>query len=156
MEAKNPKKRSCRELTPEKQERLQKALKLLIEEYKRRKSIMLKRHALFTSLIGEAKTLEEFYEKNSELAMLWGVDMYFLKSHLGKEECINLHINLGDYDYEDYYVVKDNDGLKVSSTVSWKDLSYANTDTNIFSEEEDEGDDESSNDYWKTNEAENQ
>ena len=142
MEDNKPKKKSRRELTPEKQERLQKALKLLIEEYKRRKAIMLKRHALFTSLIGESKTLEEFYEKNSELVMLWGVDMYFLKSHLGSEECVNLHINLGDYDYEDYYVVKGRDGLKVSGTVSWKDLSCADTDTNIFSEDEDEGNNE--------------
>lgn len=96
---------------------------------------MRSRHAYYTKLITYAgiKTAEGFYERYREQFL-----MYCIKLELSdnKSWC-SIHIEFGDYDYEDYRVGngKNNALAEVSPEVAFKDL-YHNAEVNIFTEED--------------------
>lgn len=105
----------------------------LLAERERRKSIMLNRHALFTSMISDYETPDAFYKEYSELLGLLGIDMYFMKRRKSGEEGLTIWIQLDYTEYEEYVIYKKNGKLKVSDTVSWQNEACANEDWNIMS-----------------------
>ena len=86
--------------------------------------LMRRRHAYYTKLITDAeiKTAEEFYERYSEQFLMYGIE---LKLSDNKKWC-SIHLELEDYDYEDYWVEdsKDDTFAEVSPEVSFKDMFY--------------------------------
>lgn len=115
-------------------EKIEEICKCLSMKRDWRKAIMLKRRAYFTSLIGKTQTLKEFYEKNSELALLWGAEMSFMDNQQGEVEGIALYIQLDYSDYECYYIYSKDGKLQVSDTISWQNEVCANEDWNIISD----------------------
>lgn len=97
--------------------------------------LMRRRHAYYTKLITDAeiKTAEEFYERYSEQFLMYGIE---LKLSDNKKWC-SIHLELEDYDYEDYWVEdsKDDTLAEVSPEVSFKDM-FNNVKVNIFTGEE--------------------
>lgn len=97
--------------------------------------LMRRRHAYYTKLItdAETKTAEEFYERYSEQFLMYGIE---LKLSENKKWC-SIHLELEDYDYEDYGVEdgKDDTLAEVSPEVSFKDM-FNNVEVNIFTGEE--------------------
>lgn len=97
--------------------------------------LMRRRHAYYTKLITDAeiKTAEEFYERYSEQFLMYGIE---LKLSDNKKWC-SIHLELEDYDYEDYGVEdgKDDTLAEVSPEVSFKDM-FNNVEVNIFTGEE--------------------
>ena len=97
--------------------------------------LMRRRHAYYTQLITDAeiKTAEEFYERYSEQFLMYGIE---LKLSDNKKWC-SIHLELEDYDYEDYGVEdgKDDTLAEVSPEVSFKDM-FNNVEVNIFTGEE--------------------
>ena len=97
--------------------------------------LMRRRHAYYTKLITDAeiKTAEEFYERYSEQFLMYGIE---LKLSDNKKWC-SIHLELEDYDYEDYGVEdgKDDTLAEVSPEVSFKDM-FNNVKVNIFTGEE--------------------
>ena len=93
--------------------------------------LMRRRHAYYTKLITDAeiKTAEEFYERYSEQFLMYGIE---LKLSDNKKWC-SIHLELEDYDYEDYWVEdsKDDTLAEVSPEVSFKDM-FNNAEVNIF------------------------
>ena len=93
--------------------------------------LMRHRHAYYTKLITDAeiKTAEEFYERYSEQFLMYGIE---LKLSDNKKWC-SIHLELEDYDYEDYWVEdsKDDTLAEVSPEVSFKDM-FNNAEVNIF------------------------
>ncbi len=97
--------------------------------------LMRRRHAYYTKLITDAeiKIAEEFYERYSEQFLMYGIE---LKLSDNKKWC-SIHLELEDYDYEDYGVEdgKDDTLAEVSPEVSFKDM-FNNVEVNIFTGEE--------------------
>ena len=97
--------------------------------------LMRRRHAYYTQLITDAgiKTAEEFYERYREHFLMYGIK---LKLSDNNEWC-SIYLELGDYDYEDYWVEdsKDDTLAEVSPEVSFKDM-FNNAEVNIFTGEE--------------------
>ena len=97
--------------------------------------LMRRRHAYYTQLITDAgiKTAEEFYERYREQFLMYGIK---LKLSDNKKWC-SIHLELEDYDYEDYGVEdgKDDTLAEVSPEVSFKDM-FNNVEVNIFTGEE--------------------
>ena len=97
--------------------------------------LMHRRHAYYTKLITDAeiKTAEEFYERYSEQFLMYGIK---LKLSDNKKWC-SIHLELGDYDYEDYGVEdgKDDTLAEVSPETAFKDL-FRNAEVDIFTGEE--------------------
>lgn len=97
--------------------------------------LMRRRHAYYTKLITDAeiKTAEEFYERYSEQFLMYGIE---LKLSDNKKWC-SIHLELEDYDYEDYGVEdgKDDTLAEVSPETAFKDL-FRNAEVNIFTGEE--------------------
>lgn len=97
--------------------------------------LMRRRHAYYTKLItdAETKTAEEFYERYSEQFLMYGIE---LKLSDNKKWC-SIHLELEDYDYEDYGVEdgRDDTLAEVSPEVSFKDM-FNNVEVNIFTGEE--------------------
>ena len=97
--------------------------------------LMRRRHAYYTKLITDAeiKTAEEFYERYREHFLMYGIK---LKLSDNKKWC-SIHLELEDYDYEDYGVEdgKDDTLAEVSPEVSFKDM-FNNVEVNIFTGEE--------------------
>ena len=93
--------------------------------------LMRRRHAYYTKLITDAeiKIAEEFYERYSEQFLMYGIE---LKLSDNKKWC-SIHLELEDYDYEDYWVEdsKDDTLAEVSPEVSFKDM-FNNAEVNIF------------------------
>ena len=93
--------------------------------------LMRRRHAYYTQLITDAeiKTAEEFYERYREHFLMYGIK---LKLSDNKKWC-SIHLELEDYDYEDYGVEdgKDDTLAEVSPEVSFKDM-FNNAEVNIF------------------------
>ena len=93
--------------------------------------LMRRRHAYYTKLITDAeiKTAEEFYERYREHFLMYGIK---LKLSDNKKWC-SIHLELEDYDYEDYWVEdsKDDTLAEVSPEVSFKDM-FNNAEVNIF------------------------
>lgn len=97
-----------------------------------RKVMMLKRHAHFTSMVRGSRTLEDFFACHGQILQLYGIDVYFVKNDLGTHG-LCIHISLGFNEYEKYYIVENDDGLKISPVVSWQNEVCANEYWNIFS-----------------------
>ena len=97
--------------------------------------LMRRRHAYYTQLITDAgiKTAEEFYERYREQFLMYGIK---LKLSDNKKWC-SIHLELEDYDYEDYGVEdgKDDTLAEVNPEVSFKDM-FNNAEVNIFTGEE--------------------
>lgn len=96
-------------------------------------SVMRKRHAYYTQLIRESgvKTVKEFYDKFMNHFEMYGVKLSLSDDEAG---CL-IHLELGDYDYEDYSVLRDEDSgmVIVSPIVEYKNL-FCNDEINIFQE----------------------
>lgn len=157
---------SMKETRLEKLKKARECLKVLCEERDRRKAIMFKRHALFTSLISDSESLDDFYKEYSELLELLGIDMYFMKRRHSGEKCLALWIQLDYTEYEEYFIYEKNGKLRVSGTVSWQNEVCANEDWDIKpddNEEEEEDDEEDEEDeeeemgnYWERDEDKNE
>lgn len=156
MEGKNPDQRSRREKLAEIRERFKGLREDLLAERDRRKAIMLKRHALFTSLISDCATLEEFYKQYSELFGLLGIDMYFIKRKLSGRIGIALWIQLDYTEYEEYFIYEKNGKLSMSDTVSWQNEVCANEYWNIMSDSDDQDNEEDNDDYWVNDDNKNE
>ena len=93
--------------------------------------LMRRRHAYYTQLITDAgiKTAEEFYERYREHFLMYGIK---LKLSDNKKWC-SIHLELEDYDYEDYGVEdgKDDTLAEVSPETAFKDL-FRNAEVNIL------------------------
>ena len=97
--------------------------------------LMRRRHAYYTKLITDAgiKTAEEFYERYREHFLMYGIK---LKLSDNKKWC-SIHLELEDYDYEDYGVEdgKDDTLAEVNPEVPFTDM-FNNVEVNIFTGEE--------------------
>lgn len=97
--------------------------------------LMRRRHAYYTKLITDAeiKTAVKFYERYREQFLMYGIKLELSDN---KEWC-SIHLELGDYDYEDYWVGNGkNDALaEVRPEAAFKDL-FRNAKANIFTGEE--------------------
>ena len=97
--------------------------------------LMHRRHAYYTKLITDAgiKTAEEFYERYREHFLMYGIK---LKLSDNKKWC-SIHLELEDYDYEDYGVEdgKDDTLAEVNPEVPFTDM-FNNAEVNIFTGEE--------------------
>ncbi|WP_304835058.1 hypothetical protein [Muribaculum intestinale] len=97
--------------------------------------LMHRRHAYYTKLITDAgiKTAEEFYERYREHFLMYGIK---LKLSDNKKWC-SIHLELEDYDYEDYGVEdgKDDTLAEVNPEVPFTDM-FNNVEVNIFTGEE--------------------
>lgn len=97
--------------------------------------LMHRRHAYYTKLITDAgiKTAEEFYERYREQFLMYGIK---LKLSDNKKWC-SIHLELEDYDYEDYGVEdgKDDTLAEVNPEVPFTDM-FNNVEVNIFTGEE--------------------
>ncbi len=97
--------------------------------------LMRRRHAYYTQLITDAgiKTAEEFYERYREQFLMYGIK---LKLSDNKKWC-SIHLELEDYDYEDYGVEdgKDDTLAEVNPEVPFTDM-FNNVEVNIFTGEE--------------------
>ena len=97
--------------------------------------LMRRRHAYYTKLITDAgiKTAQDFYDKFKEQFLMYGIKLELSDN---KKWC-SIYLELGDYDYENYYVEDSrDDGLaEVSPEVSFKDM-FTNVEVNIFTGEE--------------------
>ena len=97
--------------------------------------LMHRRHAYYTKLITDAgiKTAEEFYERYREQFLMYGIK---LKLSDNNKWC-SIHLELEDYDYEDYGVEdgKDDTLAEVNPEVPFTDM-FNNVEVNIFTGEE--------------------
>ena len=121
------------EIAKKNRERYREFFLAMNEERKKALELMRRRHAYYTKLITEAgiKTAKEFYDKYSELFLMYGIEL-----KLSDSWC-TIYLELGDYDYEDYGVTDGKNGnlAEVSPNVSFKEL-FTNVTVNIFTEEE--------------------
>ena len=97
--------------------------------------LMRRRHSYYTKLITEAgiKTAREFFDKYREHFLMYGINLSISDD---KSYC-SIYLELGDYDYENYWVGdgKDDGLAEVSPEVSFKDT-FNNVEVNIFTGEE--------------------
>ena len=97
--------------------------------------LMRRRHAYYTKLIDEAKvkTAKDFYDKFKEHFEMYGVDLTLSDD----KSCCSIYLELGDYDYEQYWVINSKNGnlAEVSPEVAFKEM-FHNVEVNIFTEEE--------------------
>ncbi len=160
MEENEPKKESRLEKLKEVREQFKGLWEHLQAERDRRKAIMLKRHALFMSMICDFGTVDDFYREYSELLGLLGIDMYFLKRKLTGESGLTISIQFDYSEYEDYIIYEENGKLKISGTVSWQNEVCANEDWYIMPDSNDaEGNDdneEEDENYWVRDDAKNE
>ena len=105
------------------------------EERKKALELMRRRHAYYTKLITDAgiKTALEFFDKYREHFLMYGIKLELSDNN----EWCSIYLELGDYDYENYWVGdgKDDGLAEVSPEVSFKEL-FNNIEVNIFTEEE--------------------
>ena len=122
-----------KEIAEKNRERYREFLLYMDEERKKALELMRRRHAYYTKLINDAgiKTAKEFYDKYSELFLMFGIEL-----KLSDSWC-TIYLELGDYDYEDYGVTDGKNGnlAEVSPNVSFKEL-FNNIEVNIFTGEE--------------------
>lgn len=106
----------------------------IVEQRKETIKMMRRRHAHYTKLIndGKIKTAQEFYDRFKEHFEMYGIKLGLYDD---KSKC-SIYLELGDYDYEQYWVVDGpNDVLaSVSPDVVFKDL-FTNLEVNIFTGE---------------------
>ena len=116
-------------------ERAREFLLYMDEVRKKTLELMRRRHAYYTKLITDAgiKTAQEFYDKYREHFLMYGINLSI--SH-DMSYC-SIYLELGDYDYEQYWVGdgKDDKLAEVDPEVAFKEL-FTNVEVNIFTGEE--------------------
>lgn len=98
---------------------------------------MLRRYALFTSLIGNITTLDGFYQTHGEIFMLYGIQVNFMRDEQTGQKSISLYIQLDYTDYEEYYIIQEDEKLSVAPYIMWQNEVCANECLNIFNPAED-------------------
>jgi len=97
--------------------------------------LMRRRHAYYTKLISDAgiKTAQDFYDRLKGQFLMYGIKLELSDNN----EWCSIYLELGDYDYENYWVGdgKDDGLAEVSPEVSFKDT-FNNVEVNIFTGEE--------------------
>lgn len=89
--------------------------------------MMRKRHALISEMVSDFSSLKEFADNKREWLALFGVRLELRK------DCVSIYFELGDGDYEEYFVISTEDGhLTVSNIVWWQNEVCANELLNIF------------------------
>lgn len=97
---------------------------------------MRKRHAYYTSLIEEKgiARARQFYDELYDFFMLFCIELQYDCEN----DCCILYIDLEDYDYECYTINTDKEKGRavISPVVEYRDVYCANTDVNIFEDDE--------------------
>ncbi len=92
-----------------------------------RHTMMLKRHAFIAESLYGFTTLEEYAKQKKEWYAIFGVKLELRK------DCVSLHFELGNREYEEYYVgVSAECRLDVSNIIFWQNEVCANELLNIF------------------------
>ena len=124
-----------REIRERNGERYREYLLYMADERKKTLELMRRRHAYYTKLITDAgiKTAQEFFDKYRELFLMYGISL----SLSDDNSSCSIYLELGDYDYESYWVEDGKNGnlAEVSPDVWFKEL-FNNVEVNIFTEEE--------------------
>lgn len=92
-------------------------------------AMMRKRHAYFNGWAKIYTSFDDFINDMDERLAIWGIELWNDGDSLG------LYISLGYDEYEEYTIIKGEDGhLTVSDEVGWQDDRCANSIINLFSE----------------------
>lgn len=93
--------------------------------------LMRKRQAYFSAIARKYTCFEDFIRENGGWFAIMGVKLYADGRKLG------IYILLDYLEYEEYYVIRGDDGrLTVSDVIGWQDNCCSNILLNIFTEEE--------------------
>ena len=124
-----------REISERNGERYRECLLYMADERKKTLELMRRRHAYYTKLITDAgiKTAQEFFDRYREHFEMYGISL----SLSDDNSSCSIYLELGDYDYESYWVEDGKNGnlAEVSPDVCFKEL-FNNVEVNIFTEEE--------------------
>ena len=124
-----------KKLHEENRERYREYLLYMADERKKTLELMRRRHAYYTKLITDAgiKTAQEFFDRYREHFEMYGISL----SLSDDNSSCSIYLELGDYDYESYWVEDGKNGnlAEVSPDVWFKEL-FNNVEVNIFTEEE--------------------
>ena len=124
-----------KKLREENGERYRECLLYMADERKKTLELMRRRHAHYTKLITDAgiKTAQEFFDRYREHFEMYGISL----SLSDDNSSCSIYLELGDYDYESYWVEDGKNGnlAEVSPDVWFKEL-FNNVEVNIFTEEE--------------------
>ena len=124
-----------REIRERNGERYREYLLYMADERKKTLELMRRRHAYYTKLITDAgiKTAQEFFDRYREHFEMYGISL----SLSDDNSSCSIYLELGDYDYESYWVEDGKNGnlAEVSPDVCFKEL-FNNVEVNIFTEEE--------------------
>ena len=124
-----------KKLREENRERYREYLLYMADERKKTLELMRRRHAYYTKLITDAgiKTAQEFFDRYREHFEMYGISL----SLSDDNSFCSIYLELGDYDYESYWVEDGKNGnlAEVSPDVCFKEL-FNNVEVNIFTEEE--------------------
>ena len=124
-----------KKLREENRERYREYLLYMADERKKTLELMRRRHAHYTKLITDAgiKTAQEFFDRYREHFEMYGISL----SLSDDNSSCSIYLELGDYDYESYWVEDGKNGnlAEVSPDVWFKEL-FNNVEVNIFTEEE--------------------
>ena len=124
-----------KKLREENRERYRECLLYMADERKKTLELMRRRHAYYTKLITDAgiKTAQEFFDRYREHFEMYGISL----SLSDDNSSCSIYLELGDYDYESYWVEDGKNGnlAEVSPDVWFKEL-FNNVEVNIFTEEE--------------------
>ena len=124
-----------REISERNGERYRECLLYMADERKKTLELMRRRHAYYTKLITDAgiKTAQEFFDRYREHFEMYGISL----SLSDDNSSCSIYLELGDYDYESYWVEDGKNGnlAEVSPDVWSKEL-FNNVEVNIFTEEE--------------------
>ena len=124
-----------REISERNGERYRECLLYMADERKKTLELMRRRHAYYTKLITDAgiKTAQEFFDRYREHFEMYGISL----SLSDDNSSCSIYLELGDYDYESYWVEDGKNGnlAEVSPDVWFKEL-FNNVEVNIFTEEE--------------------
>ena len=124
-----------REIRERNGERYREYLLYMADERKKTLELMRRRHAYYTKLITDAgiKTAQEFFDRYREHFEMYGISL----SLSDDNSSCSIYLELGDYDYESYWVEDGKNGnlAEVSPDIWFKEL-FNNVEVNIFTEEE--------------------
>ena len=124
-----------REISERNGERYRECLLYMADERKKTLELIRRRHAHYTKLITDAgiKTAQEFFDRYREHFEMYGISL----SLSDDNSSCSIYLELGDYDYESYWVEDGKNGnlAEVSPDVCFKEL-FNNVEVNIFTEEE--------------------
>lgn len=105
-------------------------MELIDMSHEERVAMMQKRHAFLSSLATDCATLKDFTVKYEEYL---GVIGWNLVQYAG-DDYLSLTIWLDYGEYECYHIYENDEALKVSAAIEWKDDYCADDIFNIFEE----------------------